>query len=481
MLLITHSKQDAWMTATHYLPREETRKQVRRVLLITLILNLAVATGKIILGAVTGALAITADGLHSITDSTGNVAGLIATAFADRPADHDHPYGHRRFETLAALLIGALLLLTAWEMLQGVLERLRSDASPEITPLTFVVMIVTLFINIAVSTYQIRQGKRLNSEILLADAQNTRADVFVTLSVIVSMALVLLTGWGWIDIVAALLVAALIGHAAWGILKQTGSILVDTAPYQQEQLIGALEGMPQSFEVLRARSRGSQDAAHIDIDVRVAPEMTAEQSNHIADAIRGRLETELHQVSEVEVHFVADLLQAGDPALTARALADTHGLATHEVQISHDEHGALLELHVEVPARQTLAEAHEQVTQLEADLAGALPQVDRILTHIEPAQVVIEEPDGAADSKQLEALVEQTGTLLHAQFPGVGWHDICARSNLYGFALSLHAALPAQISVEAAHDLAETAEALLRAEMPDLVRITIHTEPYEHA
>lgn len=467
------------MTTSPLLTHDQSHQQVRHVLLLTLVLNLSVAAGKIILGTLTGALAITADGLHSLTDSTGNIAGLVAVAIAERPADENHPYGHRRFETLAALLIGGLLLLTAWEMLRGVLERLAAATTPELTPLTFAVMLITLVINIGVSRYQIRQGKRLNSQILLADAQNTRSDVFVTLSVMISMGLILLTGWNWIDIVAALLVAVLIGRAAWGILQQTASILVDTAPYTPERLTAVLGGMPQAFEVVRARSRGSLDAAHIDIDVRVAPEMTTEQSNHIAAAIRQRLESELDHLSEIEVHFVPDELRAGDPALTARAIADVRGLSTHEVQISHDERGAVLELHVEVPPQQTLAEAHEQVSQLEADLAEALPQVDHILTHIEPAQITESVQNG--DQKRAQALAQRADELLREQYPGVGWHDICARSSQYGFALSLHAALPAQISVEAAHDLAESAEALLRAELPGLVRVTIHTEPYEQA
>src|SRR5215510_10967753 len=94
----------------------QKQNTVQRVLLLTLVLNLTVAFGKILLGLVTGALAITADGFHSITDSAGNLAGLVALRVAAKPADQNHPYGHHRFESLAALLIGALLLLTAWEI-----------------------------------------------------------------------------------------------------------------------------------------------------------------------------------------------------------------------------------------------------------------------------------------------------------------------------------------------------------------------------
>jgi cation diffusion facilitator family transporter len=277
------------------------QKTVQRVLLITLALNLAVAFGKILLGIFTGALAIAADGFHSITDSAGNVAGLVALRVADKPADHNHPYGHRRFESLAALLIGALLLLTAWEIVQNLLERLQDAHKPEMTPLSFAVMLGTLLINLAVSRYQIAQGKRLKSEILLADAKNTSTDVFVTLSVMLSMGIVALTGWLWVDVLAAFFVVLLIGKAAWGILRQTGSVLVDTAPYEQDELSAIVGDMG---EVVRARSRGSKDAAHIDIDLRVPAEMTIAHSEKLACKIRQRIERQLGGVSEVEIHFM---------------------------------------------------------------------------------------------------------------------------------------------------------------------------------
>jgi cation diffusion facilitator family transporter len=287
---------------------KNTRQQVRHVLIVTLVLNLLVAFGKIALGWFTGALAITADGFHSLTDSAGNIGGLIANWAAARPPDADHPYGHRRFETMAALLIGALLLLTAWEIVQSVLERLQhATTTPVITPLTLVVLIGTLCINIGVSTYQIAAGKRLKSEILLADAKNTRADVFVTISVLVSSILVTITSWAWLDAVAALVVVALIGKAAWEIVAQTGQVLVDTAPYSPDELSEIIADVPHVSEVVRSRCRGPRDAVHIDMDVCVPPEMTVQQTNRITSMIRERLETELDGVAEVEVHFEASV------------------------------------------------------------------------------------------------------------------------------------------------------------------------------
>ncbi|MDQ7027350.1 MAG: cation diffusion facilitator family transporter [Anaerolineae bacterium] len=457
-----------------------TRQQVRHVLIVTLILNLLVAFGKIGLGLATGALAITADGFHSLTDSAGNITGLVANWVAARPPDDDHPYGHRRFETMAALLIGALLLLTAWEMIQGVIDRLQITVTPQITPLTLLVLIGTLLVNIGVSQYQIGAGKRLKSEILLADAKNTRADVFITLSVIISSVIVAVTGWAWVDIVAALVVVILIGKAAWEIVSQTGQVLVDTAPYSPEHLTTLIADMPNICGIVRARSRGSRDAVHIDIDVRVAPEMTAEQSNSITYAIRKRLESQLEGIAEIEVHFVPYHPNGRDAVLTARAYADARGLSTHEVQICHDKRGTVLEMHVEVPPQQTLAQAHEQVSQLEADVTHALPDIDRVVTHIEPAQRQQSVLDDWHLMSRAIVIQSEAKVLLNTHYSGVGWHDLSARPLNHGFAMNCHATLPAQMSVEAAHNMAESAETLLRGAIPELARVTIHTEPFDH-
>lgn len=282
---------------------QTNHQQVDRVLKITLVLNLAVAAGKILLGMATGALAITADGFHSLADSASNVVALIANNLAGRPADDDHPYGHARFETLAAMGIALLLLLTAWETISGVIEGLTVSQTPSITPISFAIMIGTLVINTFVNRYQTRAGKRLNSELLLADAAHTGADIFVTLSVLASMVLVAVLGWTWADKAAALVVVVLILRAAWNIIRRNGSVLVDTAPYTPDELETLARKVPTVDHVVRARSRGAPGAAYIDIDVQVAPETTVETTAEIAAAIEDQLRANLDGVFEVEVHF----------------------------------------------------------------------------------------------------------------------------------------------------------------------------------
>jgi divalent metal cation (Fe/Co/Zn/Cd) transporter len=283
-------------------------------------------------------------------------------------------------------------------------------------------------------------------------------------------------GIGWADAVAALVVVGLIGRAGLEVIRQAAGVLVDTAPYTPERLIAIAESLPSVDKVLRARSRGSANAAHIDLDIEVAPAMTADHTAAITEAVREALNEALHGVEEVEVHFVPTPPQdAGQNyPLLVRAQADALGLATHEVQVTQVGFGKTLEMHVEVPPGQTLDSAHEQVTALEKKLRATLPEIGEIVTHIEPAQTEQINGTRAAGSRTIEA---EARTLLEKRYPAIAWHDFRAVPLNGGYGLTLHVTLPGSLPVERAHSVAEEAEVLLRSELPRLARVTIHTEP----
>jgi cation diffusion facilitator family transporter len=449
--------------------------QVARVLWITLVLNAGVAFGKIAIGTATGALSITADGFHSLIDAAGNVVALVASRIAAQPPDADHPFGHRRVETIAALGIGVLLLFTAYEVVTSAFERLQSGDTPQISALSFIVLAVTLGINIFVAVYERREGKRLGSQILLADSENTRADVLVTLSVIAGLGLTL-AGIAWADAVIALVIVVLIARAGWGILKRTGGVLIDRAPLPEADLTAVVAQVPAVDEVVRVRSRGPGNDAYVDIDVAVPPETTADRAAAIAGAIRQKITAEFDGVSEVEVHFEPKRETAPDFALLTRACADALGLATHAVHVTEGPDGAVLEMHVEVPAVYTLGQAHERVNALEADLRRAIPRLTQIISHIEPRETL---PAPDAPALDLDDVQREAAAVLHSAFPEGGWHDIQVTGAGEGASLTAHAALPADTALTDAHILAEQAERALRARLPALQRVTIHTEPHE--
>src|SRR5687767_2771981 len=161
---------------------------VRSVLVRILFLNLAVALAKIIFGQISGSISILSDGFHSLTDGASNVVALVGLRLARKPPDANHPYGHRKFETLAAGGIALFLLIVVVEVAQAAFTRFRSGGAPSVSVTSFAIMLATLAMNIAVVRSERKAAARLSSELLLADARHTQSDVLTSIAVIAALA-----------------------------------------------------------------------------------------------------------------------------------------------------------------------------------------------------------------------------------------------------------------------------------------------------
>jgi cation diffusion facilitator family transporter len=277
---------------------------VKRVLAGVLVLNLLVAVAKLAVGTLIQSISMVADGFHSLIDSASNVVGLIGIAWAAAPPDEDHPYGHWKYETLAALLIGGLLTLTAWEVLRAGLTRLMSGGAPEVGSLAFVVMAATMVINLAVTLYERRRGVELGSDILRADAAHTQSDIFVSLAVIGSLAA---AHWGYpqLDALTALMITLVIARAAVRILRRSASRLTDTAAVPSAKVREVATGVPGVVSVHKIRSRSGPAGAHADLHVQVAPDLRLDEAHAIGHQVADRLHEELgleDVVTHVEPH-----------------------------------------------------------------------------------------------------------------------------------------------------------------------------------
>lgn len=270
---------------------DKRTETVRRVLVGILGLNVLVAVAKLIVGWLTGSISMVADGFHSLTDGASNVVGLIGISLAARPPDETHPYGHQKFETFAALIIGALLATTAWEVLNRSIERLRGGGAPEVTTLSFAVMIVTICINLGVTIYERRRGEELGSEILKADATHTQSDVFASLGVIVSLIATRL-GYPVADVVMALLITIAIAYAAFNIIRHSADTLLDSAAFSPEQVRAVAETVAGVQSVHKVRTRGQPDRAYADLHVQVRPDLRIDQAHVIGHKVQERLRDE---------------------------------------------------------------------------------------------------------------------------------------------------------------------------------------------
>lgn len=260
-------------------PRQDYRRGVRRVLLATLVLNLIVVVGKLIAGLLAGSLSVISDAIHSAVDAVNNIVGLVVMKYATAEPDEEHPYGHAKYETLAAFVIAGLLFITCYQIGLSALTRLwqKDQAAPVITGLTFGVMLATIIVNLIVTFYEQREGKRLQSEFLLADAIHTRSDVLVSGSVLGGLFLIKL-GYVWLDPLVSLGIAAFIAWNGYQIFKTTVPVLVDAAPVAPARITKIAESVPGVHSVHDVRSRAQGNEMFVEMHLHVAADY---EHNHI--------------------------------------------------------------------------------------------------------------------------------------------------------------------------------------------------------
>ncbi|MGK7904888.1 MAG: cation diffusion facilitator family transporter [Hormoscilla sp.] len=232
------------------------RSQVRKVLLTTLMLNLVVMAIKGVVGWHTGALSLLADALHSITDSANNVLGLVTIRLASPQPDRQHPYGHQKFEAVGALGISAFLGIACFEIISGAVERILAGSETiAISAAELSILLIVLVINIFVAFYERRVGQGLGSNILIADAEHTTSDVWVTITVIGGLCGVWL-GYQWLDVVLAFPVAVLVFASAWKVLKANLPWIVDEMAIAPEAIHEIVIDVPGVLNCHNIASRG---------------------------------------------------------------------------------------------------------------------------------------------------------------------------------------------------------------------------------
>jgi len=279
-------------------------KSIRRVLFITLALNLVVSLAKLTVGYLIRSAGMVADGFHSLFDASSNVIGLVGIRVASKPPDADHPYGHKKYETFAAMGVALLLFLTCFEVLKRAIGSLFGDAVQEVEPsgVGFGVMAMSIVINVFVSRYELKKGRELKSDFLIADSGHTRSDILASVSVLVSLIAARL-GYAWMDAVAAIAIAALIARVGLDIIRRSSDILCDTARIVPDEVVRVCMGVPGVRLCHAVRSRGREDAVSLDLRVHVDPEMTVADSHEVAHKVEKAIREAFPEVVDVVVHL----------------------------------------------------------------------------------------------------------------------------------------------------------------------------------
>ncbi|MBU6354386.1 MAG: cation diffusion facilitator family transporter [Cyanobacteria bacterium REEB498] len=237
--------------------RGDTRVAVQRVLLVALAVNVSVSLLKLVLGLLTGSLAVLADAMHSATDGLSSLMGLITNNLSDPNPDRDHPYGHDKYEALGALAIAGFILVTALEILRTAMERIAGGLRPlRLDGQDLLLLLIVLGCNLLLAGYERSEGKRLGSPLLLADAKHTTSDIWSTVVVLVGLAGAVWLGQSWLDVALAIPLCLLLGRACWQVLRSNLPWLVDQIAIAPEAIHEVAMGVPGVLNVHDIASRG---------------------------------------------------------------------------------------------------------------------------------------------------------------------------------------------------------------------------------
>ena len=278
-------------------------KKVKNILLFILVANLAVTVMKIVVGSLTNSSSVLADGFHSLSDSASNIVGIVGISIAARPKDKTHPYGHTKFEMLSSLFIGMMMVFIALKIVAEAILQIKNPESLNMTTISFVILIITLIINIIVTKYEYSVGKKVNSYILVSDSLHTKSDVYVSLGVLITLICIKLGFPVIIDKLVSFVVGIFILHGAYEIFKSTISILVDSAVIDENIIREIVVEFSEIKYIKNIRSRGSENDIHIDMDIMVEPDMTVEKSHELSHSIENTMRAKINQNIQVATHI----------------------------------------------------------------------------------------------------------------------------------------------------------------------------------
>lgn len=280
--------------------------EVRKVLIITLFLNLFVAGAKVLYGYYSGSVAIVSDGYHSLFDGVSNIMGLIAVRISSHPPDSKHPYGHRKYETVFAIFIGVLMLLTCFEIFKGVYRSLEGNKTAGIGTASFAVMTGTMVVNIFVAFYERAKGRKLDSEFLIADAGHTMSDIYVTVGVIISLVFMKL-GFPMADPVAGIVVGLLVAKAGIAIIMESTETLVDKTQTDEALLKDIAAGVKGVSACHGIRTRGTRSSVFVDLHILVDPVLSVGEAHKIAHEVEENIKRSVPEIVDVVVHVEPSL------------------------------------------------------------------------------------------------------------------------------------------------------------------------------
>jgi cation diffusion facilitator family transporter len=462
-----------------------TRSEKKRAAANSVLAALGLTGMKLAVGLLSGSLGILAEAAHSGLDLVAALITLIAVSVSDRPADEAHPYGHGKIENISALIETLLLFVTcAWIIYEAVRRIFFREVHVDPSLWAFLVIIVSIVIDISRSRMLSRAAKKHRSQALEADALHFSTDVWSSAVVLVGLALVLFgrkfmpNRAGLLnraDAMAALAVAFIVLFVSYRLGKRTIDVLLDRAPEGlKEKIVAAAAEVEGVISAGKVRLRQSGAQTFVDMTIEVDRNLSLERTHAIAEDVEVRIQAFVPG-SDVVIHTDPRESERENMARRIRAIAERNQIPVHNISV-HEDHGEIhVDLHLEVDDHLLLHQAHDLASHIEQDLRADLPAIKRVNTHIESRGTGV--GSGRDVTAEEGPLAERVRRITDAVTGRACCHNILLRRQGDRVAVSLHCGFDRNLPVIEAHRLSSRIEEALKKDIPEIDQVLVHTEP----
>jgi cation diffusion facilitator family transporter len=466
----------------------------RRVALHSMVAALVMTILKIAAGLASGSLGVLSDGAHSGLDLIGSALTWFSVRVSDKPADSTHTYGHAKFENLSAFVEAGLMAIScAWIVYEAVERIFHNSGAVRHSLWPVLVLLTSIGVDWWRSRSLARVAQQYRSSALAADAFHFASDIWSTLAVLAGLALSYIGGRlhvGWLsyaDPVAAILVSLMILRLTWKLTRETSDVLLDAAPMEDRaRILNAVRSVEGVMAVEQARVRRAGSATFADLTLALPRTFTFEHTNELVRAATEAVQRVVPD-ADVIIHTVPRQSSTESIFDRVRAVAARNNVSVHEVSVQSipggEDNSLRVDQHVELNENMTLAEAHNFVTALEAEILREVPELTSVLTHIESEPATIEQPQPieARGQGRRESEADRVTRFLRAaakDFPEIiDVHEVLVGRTGEHVQLSCHCTLPDALTMHRVHEVITGLEDKLKLECPEVSKVLIHPEP----
>jgi cation diffusion facilitator family transporter len=443
----------------------------RRTALFSVIAAAGLIGLKLATGLATHSLGLLSEAAHSGTDLVAALLTFFAVGVAGRPADPGHQYGHGKAENLAALAEGAILVLASCFIIWRAIVRLTGNGHSDVhaTWYALVVIGVVIAVDVARAVSSARVARRYHSPAIASNALHFASDLAGSVAVLVGLVLVR-TGYGNADSIAALFVAALVLVAAVRLMRGNVGVLMDRAPLvAEEEARRAIVALQPAVDLRRLRMRQAAGRHFADVVIGVSPDAAVGQGHAAADAVERAVQGALPE-ADVVVHVEPLESEAAvRERAHAAALAVPRVREVHNVSVLSVDGGTEVSLHLKLPGDLSLEEAHAIAEEVERAIRAAVPEIAAVQTHLEPLAKEAGAAEVAGDAATVRAIV--------GELTGAEPYDLRFLDTEEGLVAHLTLRLGAGRDLADAHARASEIEERIRLRLPEIADVVVHTEP----